>query len=609
MEFCASALQAADYHVAKTGSDAASGSADEPFLTIQKAAGVAHPGDTITVHEGIYRERVNPLRGGLSDSQRIVYQAAPGAEVVIKGSEVVTDWEHVQADTWKVTLPNLFFADFNPYNDLIRGDWFIKKDQDVHTGAVYLNGHWLIEAASKDAALAAANPYAQDHLWFAEVDDEQTTIWAQFRNVAPNTELVEINVRQSVFYPGCPGRDYITVRGFTLEHAATPWAPPTAEQIGLIGTHWSKGWVIEENTVRYSACAGVTLGKYGDGWDNISESADAYNRTIERALDNGWSKGNVGSHLVRNNLIAHCGQAGLAGSMGAIFSTIEANEIHHIYERRLFDGAEMGGIKIHAAIDVLISGNYIHHTYFFGIWLDWMAQGTRVTGNLLHDNMGVSDLFAEVNHGPFLVDNNILMSACALRDWSTGGAYVHNLIGGRTEVLPQERETPYHEAHSTKIAGLHQIPGGDSRFINNLFLDKQALAGYADFDGMLISGNLFLEASGKLINEQAACYLDLNLAGAYPDDKARETVTTEKLGQTKISGLPYVGPDGASLSVDIDYFDASRTAASPAPGPFAELKFGSLRVKLWPRAKPILEQSQIWTAPFIDVAKHVIGHV
>ena len=37
------------------------------------------------------------------------------------------------------------------------------------------------------------------------------------------------------------------MRGFTLEHAATNWAPPTAEQIGLIGTHWSKGWIIENN--------------------------------------------------------------------------------------------------------------------------------------------------------------------------------------------------------------------------------------------------------------------------------------------------------------------------------------------------------------------------
>jgi alpha-N-arabinofuranosidase len=60
------------------------------------------------------------------------------------------------------------------------------------------------------------------------------------------------------------------VRGFTLAHAATPWAPPTAEQIGVIGTHWSRGWLIENNNIHHSICVGVTLGKYGDDWDNTS---------------------------------------------------------------------------------------------------------------------------------------------------------------------------------------------------------------------------------------------------------------------------------------------------------------------------------------------------
>jgi len=45
----------------------------------------------------------------------------------------------------------------------------------------------------------------------------------------------------------------------------------------------------------------------------------------------------------------------------------------------------MAGIKLHAAIDVVIGRNHIYRTVR-GLWLDWMAQGTRVTGNLFHDN-------------------------------------------------------------------------------------------------------------------------------------------------------------------------------------------------------------------------------
>jgi len=227
---------------------------------------------------------------------------------------------------------------------------------------------------------------ASDHpLWFAKVDDANTTIWAQFKGVDPNKENVEINARQSVFYPEKPGMNYITVRGFTMEHAATPWAPPTAEQIGLIGTHWSKGWVIENNTIRYSVCTGITLGKHGDEFDNTSQnSAEGYVETINRALKRGWSKENIGHHLVRNNHIYHCEQAGIVGSMGAVFSTITGNAIHDIHIRQLFDGAEMAGIKFHGAIDTIISHNHVYRTCR-GIWLDWMGQGTHVTDNLLHD--------------------------------------------------------------------------------------------------------------------------------------------------------------------------------------------------------------------------------
>lgn len=113
---------------------------------------------------------------------------------------------------------------------------------------------------------------------------------------------------------------------------------------------------------------------------------------------------------MRNNRVAHCEQA---GSLGCVYSTVAHNEIHHIHVRQLFAGAEMAGIKFHAAIDTVIRDNYIHHCSR-GLWLDWMAQGTLVTGNLFHSNSG-DDGLAEVDHGPFLFANNLFLSPVAYR--------------------------------------------------------------------------------------------------------------------------------------------------------------------------------------------------
>jgi len=101
---------AKEYHVSKTGNDSNNGSAAKPFKTISAAAQIAQPGDKITVHRGVYRERINPPRGGTSDKKRIVYQAAPGEDVIIKGSEIIEGWQKKKNDTWMVVIPNSFFG-------------------------------------------------------------------------------------------------------------------------------------------------------------------------------------------------------------------------------------------------------------------------------------------------------------------------------------------------------------------------------------------------------------------------------------------------------------------------------------------------------------------
>jgi hypothetical protein len=133
------------YHVSVAGDDLNPGTPEQPFRSISRAAEIAGPGDTVTVHAGTYREWVNPKRGGESDSNRITYQAAEGEEVIIKGSEVITAWERHEGSVWKTVIPNRFFGRYNPYRDVVGGDWFLPEGRVNHTGEVYLDGRSLFE--------------------------------------------------------------------------------------------------------------------------------------------------------------------------------------------------------------------------------------------------------------------------------------------------------------------------------------------------------------------------------------------------------------------------------------------------------------------------------
>ncbi|MBN2513382.1 MAG: right-handed parallel beta-helix repeat-containing protein, partial [Sedimentisphaerales bacterium] len=373
--------------------------------------------------------------------------------------------------------------------------------------------------------------------------------------------------------------------------------------VGLLGTHWSKGWIIENNDIRYSTCVGVSLGKHGDRYDNTSaNTAEGYVKTIERATqDHGWSKDNIGHHIVRNNHIAHCEQAGVVGSLGAIFSTITQNDIHDIHIRQLFGGAEMAGIKLHAAIDTQISRNHIYRTTL-GIWLDWMNQGSQVTGNLLHDNGPSPDLFVEVNHGPFVVDNNLFLSHFSLLNISEGGAYIHNLFAGRIAMGPElNRETPYHRAHSTEVAGLMLIKGGDDRFYNNIFVGHEGLA-YCDNTAYAtqMAGNVFLKGAKPsarelnpivltdadpaihLVEDKDGIQLNMTFDKRWAGTAGAPLVTSELLGKAKIPDLPYRLPDGSMLKIDADYRGRQRPAAGPTPGPFEHPGSGKQTLKVWP---------------------------
>ena len=482
------------------------GSKENPFRTINEAAQIAVAGDEVLVAPGIYRENVVPKNGG-SKEARIVYKSVEPLKAIITGAELITNWEKYEGTTYVTRVNNTVFGDYNPYIVEVEGDWYFSNNH-MHTGSVYLNDRMMYETESLEECLKGDTyadswePEMSVYKWFCCQDEEknETVIYANFKEYDPLKEKVEIAVRRRCFMPSEKYRGFITLSGFTVCKAATTWAPPAAFQDGMIGAHWSKGWIIEDCEVYGSKCCGISFGNYSqDNNDNYFFKHHLKSPTqMERdavciAQHDGWTKETVGSHIVRRCNIHHCEQTGIVGRMGCVFSVIEDNHIHHINNMHQLGGAEIAGIKFHAAIDVIFRRNHIHHCSM-GIWTDWEAQGTRITRNFLHDNnppkgMKVTpsnfdqDLFVEVGHGPTLIDNNVLLSKCSLRIPTEGVAMVHNLICGSFAMVGsgvdsivdgknQPRYTPYHFAHSTDVRGFMTIQHGDDRFYNNIFVQN-----------------------------------------------------------------------------------------------------------------------------------------
>ncbi|MCD8851138.1 right-handed parallel beta-helix repeat-containing protein [Staphylococcus xylosus] len=634
-------------HVDKKGSDCGLGNVKSPFLTIDKAASVAQPGDSIIVHEGIYREEITHINTGLSESRRISFEAAKDEQVIIKGSEEITGWQQIDGSIWKVEIDNKIFKDFNPFATKLFGDW-LAVDNDKSLGQVYLNDQSLFEVSEYEQL---ANPKlveeTLDHwtnkqvtydykdlsvyVWYAKVEKDITTIYVNFHDYNPNNEVTEINVRKSAFRPFKMHTNYITIRNFEIANVATQWSPPTAAQTGMIDTHWSKGWIIENNTLYNAVCSAIAIGKEistGDNLNTYRKDKPGYQYQIEtvfKAVNSDWNKETIGSHIVRNNVIHDCGQNAVVGHLGSAFSKIYNNHIYNIGNKREFFGYEIAGIKLHAAIDTQVYNNYVHNCSL-GMWFDWQTQGTRISKNIFNDN--TRDLFVEVSSGPYIVDNNILTADYALDNHAQGGAYVNNIINGEiVHRLMLDRATPYHVPHSTLIAGFAPVYGGDDRFYNNIFIGKEGISnvGTEIYNGYNTSLSEFKEAVAKeegdhesfhkikqpvyiednayfnkanqfnredrnfidenvnpnlsIVEEGNEVYLNISVPESFIEFKGK-VYDTETLPKVRIVDADFEDENGNSLTLNTDLNDELRENESVI-GPLQTLTAGNNKVKIW----------------------------
>jgi hypothetical protein len=191
---------------------------------------------------------------------------------------------------------------------------------------------------------------------------------------------------------------------------------------------------------------------------------------------------------------------------------------------------------------------------------------------------------------------------------------------GKIDSRPElKRFTPYHEAHSTALAGLTNISGGDNRFYNNIFVggtdtgadahgfDRRNPERFLGF-GLWVydtrkrplqtGGNVYfadarpytkevsplvlsnVDPKPRLVEEGQRVFLQFNLPPEWKQADPK-LVTGALLGKAAVSQLPFEQADGSPLTIGTDYLGRKRSDTKPSPGPFENPSEGALRLRVW----------------------------
>jgi hypothetical protein len=405
--------------------DANPGTVELPWRTIGRAAELLQAGERVVVAGGIYRECVRPARGGSGPERMISYEAAPGARVIIQGSNTLSDnWQPSSAVTspgpariWSRPLEPALFNGYYPFSiDNVTPEQFAAMDwaaplqgtrpYTLPRGLVFDDGRLLRQVGEPAELLSAAGVYWVDRVnqvLHVRLHDDRT----------PQQTAIEITVQPTLFAPAEMGLGFIRVKGFTFRHVGGPFP---FEQIGAISTTRGHHWIIEENAVSWVNGVGIDIGRQHPRWPQPPV---------------------VGFHIVRRNVLTDigiCGIAGLGPGRGKDFGLlIEDN----VFVRNAFHDVERlyetAAIKTHNNVRCLIRRNLIVNTLHGpGIWMDFNIQFSRCTQNVIVGTRTIHGaIFVEASYQPNLIDQNVIFNTTGHGIYehdSTNQAFAHNLI-------------------------------------------------------------------------------------------------------------------------------------------------------------------------------------
>ncbi|MBT4816577.1 MAG: DUF1565 domain-containing protein [Lentisphaerae bacterium] len=348
--------------------DTNAGSSAAPFKTISRATEKATGGDVVLIHGGVYRESVTVTTGG-TEERPVRFAAAPMANVVITGADVLTDWNreqddaHVYSTPWPYRFITWYEGGHHPHNDFHK---VIGRCEQVH-----LNRYPLLQVLERDKLSRGT--------FYIDLEAKRLFIWDR-ANREPGTGSTVVEGSHRAVLWSCKV-DYVQVRGIRFRFASNRAQEGAVQMLGNHG-------LMEDCTVERVNALGAILGGKGN--------------TVRRCLfqDNGWDGFDAGA---QDLLMTGC--------------TVRNNNTKGW--NRDWGG---GGNKIVLSRNVILekcrfTGNRGH-----GVWFDIGNEDCVVRNCLIADNENAG-IFYEISYGLHAHDNVIIGNGLAPRDraWGANG--------------------------------------------------------------------------------------------------------------------------------------------------------------------------------------------
>jgi hypothetical protein len=179
----------------------------EQVRTVAEAVSRVGSGDTVIIHNGIYRQRAVIEKSGLPGNP-ITFLPAAGANVIMTGADRITEWTQVQG---KGRICSTHW----PYRFVAWNQHGTHPADDYHRligrcEQVFINGYALHQVLERDMLTRGS--------FYSDLDDKRLYVWSyDNQDITGNKAMVEASARDQILIVK---GDHIIIKGIRFRCAA-----------------------------------------------------------------------------------------------------------------------------------------------------------------------------------------------------------------------------------------------------------------------------------------------------------------------------------------------------------------------------------------------------